>query len=200
MNRRMMTFALCVSVGATVALAAEVGRPAPAFTGQGADGKTYKLADLKGKHVVLEWHNAGCPFVVKHYDTGNMQKLQKHWTGKGVAWFKVCTSPPGKQGYVTAEDETKYNASKGAAATASLLDHDGKIGKAYGAKTTPHMFVIDPQGTLIYAGAIDDKSGRDKSEVRSARNYVAAALEESMAGKKVSVSTSKPYGCGVKYP
>jgi peroxiredoxin len=181
------------------ALALTAGQPAPDVGAKGADGKTYKLADFKGKYVVLEWHNAGCPYVKKHYEPGNMQKLQKQWTAKGVVWLKVLSSAHGKQGSVTAAQEIKYNKENGVAATASLMDDDQVVAKAFGAKVTPHMFVLDPKGNIIYSGAIDDKSGADPKEVETAKNYVSQALEESMAGKKVSVTTSKPYGCGVKY-
>lgn len=181
------------------AVAATVGEPAPAFSAQGADGKTYSLNDFKGKYVVLEWHNAGCPYVKKHYAPGNMQRLQKEWTAKGVVWLKVLSSRAGKQGSVTAEQENEYNKTMGAGATASLMDSDQAVAKAYGARTTPHMFVIDPKGTLIYNGALDDKSGADPEEVKTARNYVSQALSEAMGGKNVSEGSTKPYGCSVKY-
>lgn len=181
------------------AMAATVGEAAPAFTATGSDGKSYSLADFKGKYVVLEWHNAGCPYVKKHYQPGNMQRLQKEWTGKGVVWLKVLSSRAGKQGSVTAEAENEYNKTMNAAATASLMDTDQAVAKAYGARTTPHMFVIDPKGTLIYNGALDDKSGADPEEVKTARNYVSQALSEALGGKKVSESSTKPYGCSVKY-
>ena len=181
------------------AWAAKVGQPAPDFTGQGSDGKSYHLADLKGKYVVLEWSNEGCPFVKKHYGSGNMQRLQKEWTGKGVTWLTILSSAPGKEGHVTADQENAYLKEKKAAPTAALLDPTGTIGNLYSAKTTPHMFVIDPKGTLVYEGAIDDKASADPADIAGAKNYVSAALTDLMAGKAVAESTTRPYGCSVKY-
>lgn len=176
-----------------------VGAPAPEFTATDMDGKPHKLSDFKGKFVVLEWHNQGCPFVVKHYDSGNMPKLQKELTGQGVVWLTVISSAPGKQGYVTAEQEKKYLAEKNAAPSNVLFDPAGTLGQLYGAKTTPHMFLIDDKGTLVYAGAIDDKSGTSQSEVATAKNYVLAAYGEAKAGNAVTTSSTAPYGCSVKY-
>jgi peroxiredoxin len=176
-----------------------VGAPAPQFTAKDLDGKDVKLSDLKGKFVVLEWHNQGCPFVVKHYDSGNMQKVQKELTAQGVVWLTVISSAPGKQGYVTPEQEKKYLTDKSAAPTNVLLDPEGTLGTLYGAKTTPHMFIIDDKGVLVYAGAIDDKSGTSQSEVATARNYVLAAYGEAKDGKPVTTSSTAPYGCSVKY-
>ena len=184
---------------ASTAVAAIVGHPAPSFTARGADGKTYSLSDFKGKYVVLEWHNPGCPYVKKHYGPGNMQRLQKEWTAKGVVWLKVLSSHAGKQGAVSPAAELEYNKTMGAAPTASLMDTDQAVARAFGARTTPHMFVIDPQGTLIYNGALDDKSGADPEETKTARNYVSQALSQAMGGKKVTEASTKPYGCGVKY-
>jgi peroxiredoxin len=186
---------LCISGSAQ---AAQVGEPAPTFQATDTTGQSRQLSDFKGKFVVLEWHNQGCPYVKKHY-AGNMQKLQKEWTGKGVVWLTVISSAPGKQGAVTADQENAYLKEKGAAPTAVLLDSDGKVGKAYGAKTTPHMFVIDPQGKLVYNGAIDSKESTDVADIATSKNYVSAALTEAMAGKTVSTASTRPYGCGVKY-
>jgi len=179
--------------------AAKVGEPAPSFTAADNQGKTHKLSDFKGKFVVLEWHNQGCPYVGKHYGSGNMQKLQKEWTAKGVVWLTVVSSAPGQQGYVTAEQSQAYVKAQNAAPTAVLLDPTGDVGHAYSAKTSPHMFVINPDGVLVYNGAIDDKPTSDQADVPTATNYVSAALNEGMAGKPVTVQTSQPYGCGVKY-
>ncbi|MCS6884006.1 MAG: thioredoxin family protein [Acidobacteriota bacterium] len=176
-----------------------VGKPAPAFSLKDADGKTHSLADFKGKYVVLEWVNYECPFVKKHYDTANMQKLQKEFTAKGVVWLSINSSAPGKQGHFPPERINALMKEKGAAPTAYLIDSDGTVGKLYGAKTTPHMYIIDPQGNLIYMGAIDDKPSTEKADVETARNYVRAALEEALSGKPVSVVTTQPYGCSVKY-
>ena len=179
--------------------AAVVGDPAPAFTLTATNGETRSLADLKGKTVVLEWWNYECPFVGKHYGSGNMQKLQREWTAKGVVWLTISSSAPGKQGYVDAAKANGWMEEKGAAQTAVLLDHDGKVGRAYGAKTTPHMFVIDSKGTVVYAGGIDDKPSTDQADIATAKNFVAAALAEVTAGKRVTMSISQPYGCSVKY-
>lgn len=179
--------------------AARVGEPAPDFKVQDSKGKVHTLKDYAGKFVVLEWHNQGCPYVKKHYDSGNMQKLQKEWTAKGVVWLTVISSAPGLQGYVTPAQADAYVQEKNAAPTAVLLDPTGVMGRAYDARVSPHMFIIDPKGTLIYNGAIDDKPTTDLADVPVAKNYVSAALTEAMAGKPVSVPTSRPYGCTVKY-
>jgi len=179
--------------------AAKVGEAAPSFSEAASDGKTYNLSSYQGKFVVLEWHNQGCPYTAKHYESGNMQKLQKEWTAKGVTWFTVISSAPGTQGYVDASNENSYMAKMKAAPTAALLDPSGQLGHMYGAKTTPHMFIINPQGKLIYDGAIDDRPTTDESDVNGAKNYVSLALDEAMAGKPVSTATTRPYGCSVKY-
>lgn len=192
-------FALMLLLVLPVVAAVRVGEPAPNFTATDSYGHPHTLAEYKGKYVVLEWHNRECPYTKKHYDSGNLQKLQKLWTGKGVVWFTVISSAPGQQGYVTAADENDYVKRTGATPTAVLLDPSGDLGHLYGAKTTPHMFVINPQGQLIYDGAIDNKPTTEQSDIAGATNYVTAALEESMAGKPVAVKASQPYGCSVKY-
>jgi peroxiredoxin len=198
-------FAVSVAVGVTVmialtaARAARVGQRAPEFTGTDTFGQTHKLSDYLGKFVVLEWTNRDCPYTEKQYKSGNMQRLQREWTGKGVVWLTVISSAPGKQGYVTAADENAYVKQVNAAPTAVLLDPTGVLGHLYDAKTTPHMFIINPQGILIYNGAIDDKPTTDLADVPGAKNYVSMALAEAMAGRPVSVATSRPYGCSVKY-
>jgi len=194
-----LAFALVLLLVLPVVAAIQVSEGAPNFTATESNGHQHSLAQYKGKYVVLEWHNQGCPYTKKHYDSGNMQKLQKLWTGKGVAWFTVISSAPGEQGYVTAAQENDYLKRMGAAPTAVLLDPNGDLGHLYGAKTTPHMFVINPQGQLIYQGAIDNKPTPEESDIAGATNYVSAALEESMAGKPVAVTASRPYGCSVKY-
>jgi peroxiredoxin len=192
--------ALVVAAGARLAgAAAVVGEPAPAFTLADTNGRSHSLEDLRGKTVVLEWWNDECPFVGKHYGSGNMQRLQKEWTAKGVVWLTISSSAPGRQGYVDGAQANAWMKEKGAAPTAVLLDHDGKVGRAYGAKTTPHMFVIDPKGTLVYAGGIDDKPSTDLADVATAKNFVSAALAEVTAGKRVTTAVSQPYGCSVKY-
>jgi peroxiredoxin len=179
--------------------AARVGDPAPDFTATASDGRTYRLSDYKGKFVVLEWHNNGCPYTRKHYQSGNMQRLQKDWTASGVVWFTVISSAPNTQGYVTASEENGYLTKMQAAPTAALLDPSGQLGHLYSAKTTPHMFIINPQRQLIYDGAIDDRATTDLSDVNGATNYVTVALQEAMAGKPVSTPATRPYGCSVKY-
>ena len=181
------------------ALAVKVGDSAPDFTGTDSHGQTHKLSDYRGKFVVLEWHNNGCPFTKKHYESGNMQRLQKEWTDKGVVWFTVISSSPGTQGYVTSDQENDYMQRMRATPTAALLDPKGEIGRLYGAKTTPHMFVVNPQGQVIYNGAIDDKATTDASDISSAKNYVSDALREALTGQPVAVATTRPYGCSVKY-
>ncbi len=184
---------------ASAAFAARVGEPAPDFQGTDSNGKTQKLSDYRGKYVVLEWHNNGCPYVKKHYESGNMQKLQKEWTNKGVTWLTIESSAPGQQGYVTAPEENAYLKKMNASPSAAILDPSGSIGHLYSAKTTPHMFIIDPSGKLVYAGAIDDKPSTEQSDIASSKNYVNAALTELLNGKPVSTPTSTSYGCSVKY-
>jgi len=179
--------------------AVRVGEPAPDFTATDSAGKVQKLSGYKGKFVVLEWHNRECPYTHKHYISGNMQKLQREWTAKGVVWFTVISSAPGKQGYMTAAEENAYVEKMKAAPTAVLLDPTGNLGHLYEAKATPQMFVINPQGILIYDGAIDSKPTAEVEDIASARNYVNLALEESMAGHEVKVPVTRPYGCSVKY-
>ena len=178
--------------------ALETDRPAPDFSLTGTSGEV-KLSDHKGKIVVLEWLNHGCPFVRKHYDSGNMQALQKKFTAKDVIWYSIVSSKEGKQGHVDQKGAIKEKASKKSHATDILLDPTGKVGKLYGAKTTPHMFIIGPKGNLVYQGAIDDRADTDTSSIPSAKNYVAKALDEVLAGKKVSQHTTRAYGCSVKY-
>ena len=178
---------------------AKVGDSAPEFTTTASNGKTIRLSDYRGKYVVLEWHNNGCPYVGKHYNSGNMQRLQKQWTSKGVVWLTVLSSAPGKQGYLTAGEENDYLTKEHAAPTAALLDPTGEIGHLYDAKTSPQMVVVNPQGTVIYSGAIDDKPTTDLQDVQGATNYVSLALEQAMAGKPVQTPATRPYGCSVKY-
>jgi hypothetical protein len=181
------------------ALAARIGEAAPDFTATDSNGKSHHLADYRGKFVVLEWHNQGCPYTRKHYESGNMQRLQKEWTGKGVVWFTVISSAPGTQGYVTASQENDYVQKMKAVPSAVLLDPDGTVGHLYAAKTTPHMYIIGPNGQLIYNGAIDDHPTADPSDIASSRNYVSTALQQAMGGKPVAESATRPYGCSVKY-
>jgi hypothetical protein len=199
--RRFPVFAalLLLGCGHAAQAAATVGQAAPAFTLTDTAGKKHTLADYKGKHVVLEWVNFDCPFVKKHYGSGNMQKLQKAYTGKGVVWLQVNSSAAGKEGNYAADAAAAKNRERGAGSTAYLLDADGTAGRAYGARTTPHMFLIDPAGKLLYAGGIDDKPSTDVDDIAGAKNFVSAALDEALAGKPVSVASAPPYGCSVKY-
>jgi peroxiredoxin len=183
----------------TTALAVKVGDPAPGFTAIDSHGKPQKLSDYKGKYVVLEWHNQGCPYTRKHYESGNMQQLQKKWTDKGVVWFTVISSGPGMQGFVTPTQEDEYLQKMHASPTAVLMDVTGTLGHLYDAKTTPEMFVISPDGTVVYEGAIDDHPTTDQKDIAGAKNYVDAALSEAMASKPVAEAATRPYGCSVKY-
>lgn len=183
----------------TATAAAEVGKKAPDFSLVDLDGKTVKLSDFKKKFVVLEWFNDGCPFVKKHYSSKNMQNLQNEYTKKGVVWVSICSSAPGKQGNRSASEYKTVLKDWNAKPTAFLLDPEGTVGRAYGAKTTPDMYVISKDGTLVYAGAIDDKADTDTESIKGAKNYVREALEQSMAGKNVAVGSTRPYGCSVKY-
>lgn len=202
MKRFAIAFGLvfAAGLGLTSVFAARVGERAPDFTATDSNGKVHKLSEYAGKYVVLEWTNRGCPYTQKHYNSGNMQRLQKEWTGRGVIWLTVVSSAPGKQGYVTATDENSYVNEVKAAPTAVLLDPTGALGHLYDAKTTPHMYIVNPQGTLIYNGAIDDRATTDVADVNGAKNYVSLALEEAMAGKTISAPATRPYGCSVKYP
>jgi peroxiredoxin len=181
------------------AWAAQVGVAAPDFTGTDSNGQSLTLSKDRGKFVVLEWHNQGCPYTRKHYESGNMEALQRQWTAKGVVWLTVISSAPGREGYVSASEENDYLKKMQAAPSAVILDPTGQIGQLYGAKTTPHMFIIDPSGKLIYNGAIDDHPTPDQADIKDSRNYVSQALTEAMAGKQVSEPVTRPYGCSVKY-
>jgi peroxiredoxin len=179
--------------------AAGVGQPAPAFTATDTSGKPVSLADLKGKYVVLEWVNPGCPFVQKHYNSANMQATQKEATAKGVVWLAVNSTAADASDYKPPAELAAWMKQQQAAASATLMDADGKLASAYGARTTPHMYVIDPKGTLIYAGAIDSKPSTNPADIKAATNYVSQALGEALAGMPVSKPVTQSYGCSVKY-
>ena len=183
----------------SIAPAAHPGTPAPAFTAKDISGRDVSLRDYLGKTVILEWTNDGCPFVGKHYNSGNMQALQRRFTGAGDIWLTIASSAPGEQGYVTPAEARGDIARWGAAPSDFLFDPDGVVGRLYGAKATPTMVVIDPKGMLAYIGAIDDKPSVNLDDVKTAKNYVVAALDELAAGKPVSVSATRAYGCSVKY-
>jgi len=187
---------------ATMAIAnaeVSIGQTAPDFTLTDCSGKKVSLSDYKGKVVVLEWVNHSCPFVAKHYGSGNMQKLQADAIAKGVVWLSICSSAPGKQGHANPADSAKKCAETQSAATTYLLDESGEVGKIYNAKVTPEMYVIDANGVLVYHGAIDDKKSTNPGDIAGAKNHVATALDEVLTGKPVSIPKTDAYGCSVKY-
>lgn len=191
---------LSISFAAVSAYAdAVIDQAAPAFTGSAADGSSISLSSLRGKTVVLEWTNNECPFVKKHYESGNIQKLQKEAVAKGIVWLQVISSAPGKQGYVDGATAIKLNTARSATPTNTILDADGKIGKLYGAQTSPHFFIINPEGVLVYKGGIDSIASSSQEDIPKATNYVRAALADLSAGKKVANASTKPYGCSIKY-
>jgi AhpC/TSA family len=195
-----MTFAAAVGLGCVgAATAPVVGQPAPAFTGTDTSGQKVSLDQYRGKTVVLEWTNPECPFVQKHYGSGNMQALQKEAASQGVVWISIYSSAPGEQGFVTAAAADRLTHDRGAAPTRVILDPTGAIGHLYNARTTPHMFVIDPAGKLVYMGGIDDKPTTSKSDIQGANNYVRAALKDLAGGRSVATPVSRPYGCSIKY-
>ena len=199
-RRQWLVAAALATLGASAgAQTASVGQAAPGFELVDTQGKVVRLADFKGKHVVLEWTNPGCPFVVKHYGSQNMQGLQKEAAAKNVVWLSISSTAPGYADYLTPPALAAQYKDWGAASAAMLMDDSGKVGRAYGARTTPHMYVIDPQGVLVYAGGIDDKRSANPADVKTAKNFVRAALADSLAGKPVATPTATPYGCSVKY-
>ena len=197
-NLCLVVGVLALSAGAALA-GVEVGQPAPDFSLPDTNGQAHQLSQYKGKWVVLEWYNPDCPFVRKHYGAGNMQALQKEFTAKGVVWLSIDSSAPGQEGNYPADKLNQIASSQGAARTALLLDPDGKVGHAYGAKTTPDMYIINPEGKLVYEGAIDSKATTSVADLKVATNYVKVALDDSMNGKSVPQTVTRPYGCSVKY-
>ncbi|EIC20220.1 redoxin domain-containing protein [Thiorhodovibrio frisius] len=185
--------------GMNLAAAPEVGAPAPAFAVADIQGEIWTLDHLQGKPAILEWTNHDCPYVHKHYDSGNMQRLQRKAAEQGLPWLSVISSAPGKQGHVSPKQADELTASREAAPTAVLLDESGDMGRAYGASTTPHIFIINAEGTLIYMGGIDDKGTTDVADIEGATNYVDLALAELADGKPLSTAVTRPYGCSVKY-
>jgi peroxiredoxin len=176
-----------------------LGTNAPDFAVTDSNGKTQSVSQYKGNYVVLEWFNPECPFVKKHYGSGNMQKLQEEFTGKGIVWLTIDSSAPGKQGHLTSKEANEKITNLKMKSTALVLDADGKAGQTYGAKNTPHMFVINPEGNIVYEGAIDSRNSTSAADIPNATNYVKVALDESLAGKAVSNAITRPYGCSVKY-
>jgi peroxiredoxin len=188
-----------VLASASSAWAAKVGQAAPDFSAPDLQGKAVKLSDYRGKYVVLEWTNPDCPYVQRHYNSGNMPELQKELGAKDVVWLTVNSTNQSSGEFKTPQQMGKWMGEKGGSPKATLIDKDSKVGKLYDARTTPHMYIIDPQGKLIYAGAIDDKRWASAETTKQAKNHVRAALGEAMAGKPVSVTATSPYGCTVKY-
>lgn len=190
---------LAAAAGLSAAMAPTVGAPAPAFSATDSNGDDHALADYRGRVVVLEWTNHDCPYVGKHYGAGNMQALQKRATADGIVWLSVISSAPGTQGHVSGVEANRLTESRGAAPTAILLDPDGTVGRAYDARTTPHMYVVDADGTLVYMGGIDDRPTTRQADIAGATNYATAAISDLAAGRDVQVPSSRPYGCSVKY-
>jgi peroxiredoxin len=201
LSRRLLLAAVALAACAPglASAAPAIGQPAPAFQAMDADGHSRALSDFAGKVVVLEWTSSDCPYSGKHYGSGNMQRLQKKAVKDGVVWLTVSSSAPGREGYFTPEIARAWRAKVGSHATAILLDGDGRVGRAYGARATPHMFVIDRDGRLVYMGGIDDRPYVDPASLKGARNYVALALADLKAGRPVAEPVSAPYGCSVRY-
>jgi len=195
-----MSFLIAATIMAAPAAAEQtVGQPAGNFRLMSSDGKIVSLSQFRGKPVVLEWNNPGCPFVQKHYESGNMQATQRKAVDAGAVWLTINSGAPGKQGHLDASGAKAFVRASKAYPSYYLLDPQGRVGKGYGAKTTPHMYLIDAGGRLVYQGAIDDKPTADQGDIAGARNHVLAALGEVKAGRKVSVAETRPYGCSVKY-
>ncbi|MEN8712214.1 MAG: thioredoxin family protein [Arenicellales bacterium] len=194
-----MLLSLLAAISLTTHAAVNVGQPAPDFTGADSNGKQHSLSQYKGKTVVLEWTNHDCPYVKKHYNSGNMQALQKDATANGVVWLSIISSRPGKQGHVSGKQANKLTASRNASPTAVILDESSEIGLLYGAKTTPHMYIVDKSGQLVYMGGIDNTPSKDEDDIPNSKNYVRAALDEMAAGQAIKESITRPYGCSVKY-
>ncbi|MET0659752.1 MAG: redoxin domain-containing protein [Steroidobacteraceae bacterium] len=189
----------CILATAAVWASPEIGAPAPTFSATDATGKTVDLSSFKGKTVVLEWTNHECPFVRKHYESGNIPELQKEAVGQGIVWLQVLSSAPGQQGYADGPTALKLNSDRSAVPSDVLLDPEGKVGKLYGAQTTPHIFIIDAKGQLVYKGGIDSIASNKKEDIAKAENYVSTSLAAIAAGKKIEKASTKPYGCSVKY-
>jgi len=198
MLRRFFIGSLALAALAAHA-APSVGQPAPDFTLTDAGGKSVKLSDFRGKHVVLEWTNPGCPYVRKHYDSGNMPAIQQEATARGVVWLSINSTEKSAYDYLEPARLVAWQKQRKATPSAMLLDEEGTAGKAYGARTTPHMYIVDPQGRLIYAGGIDSIPSSDPGDIKKAVNYVRQGLNEALAGKPVSQATTRPYGCSIKY-
>lgn len=200
MRHGLVAAALAAALFSTSAQAKpEIGKAAPEFEAVDASGKTWKLSELRGKTVVLEWTNDGCPYVQKHYKSGNMQALQKAASSDGVVWLTVASSAEGAQGYLDSEGAKTFKSSLKAEPSAILLDANGSVGKAYAAEVTPHMYVIDKNGALAFMGGIDNNPSADPATIKGAKNHVRAALDDLKAGKAVAEAITRPYGCSIKY-
>lgn len=198
--KKAFLFLLTLALSANLSFSLEINSEAPDFKLTGVkNGKEISLSQFQGKIIVLEWLNHGCPFIQKHYETQNMQKLQKKFVDQGVIWLSIISSGKGKQGHVDLKRGLEDLKNHGSYATNVLLDETGIVGKMYEAKTTPHMYIINPQRQVVYQGAIDDQSGLDREDIPSAKNYVNQALEEILANKAVSIPSTKAYGCSIKY-
>lgn len=196
---QLLTVAALLISSSVFAFGPAVDQAAPNFTLTDVNGKKVSLSDFKGKTVVLEWVNFDCPFVKKHYGSGNMQSLQKKYTEKDVVWLSICSSAPDKEGNFTSGEVKEKLKERNAVPSHYLFDERGTVGKLYAAKTTPHMFIINKEGILVYAGAIDDTPSTSKDDIKTAKNYVTAALDAVLAGKPVETKTTSSYGCSVKY-
>ena len=194
-----MLLSLLAAISLTTHAAVNVGQPAPDFTGLDSYGKQHSLSQYKGKTVILEWTNHDCPYVKKHYNSGNMQALQKDATANGIVWLSIISSSPGKQGHISGKQANELSASRNASPTAVILDESSEIGLLYGAKTTPHMYIVDKSGQLVYMGGIDDTPSKDEDDISKSKNYVRAALDEMAASQAIKKSITRPYGCSVKY-
>jgi hypothetical protein len=198
-RRHWLATAVLLAAPLTALAAATLGQPAPAFSAQGADGKPVNLAAYKGKTVVLEWTNHECPFVRKHYESGNIPQLQKDATAQGVVWLQVISSAPGQQGQVDGPTALKLNRERHAVPTATVLDPEGTLGRLYGAQTSPHLYIVNPQGVLAYKGGIDSIPSSKPEDIAKADNYVRLALADLAAGRQVAQASTRPYGCSIKY-
>jgi peroxiredoxin len=196
---QLLLLSLLMTMSLTIHARVNVGQPAPDFTGMDSNGKQHTLSQYRGKTVILEWTNHDCPYVVKHYSSGNMQALQKEATGNGIVWLSIISSKPGKQGHVSGSMANELTSSRNAVPTAVILDESSEIGVLYGAKTTPHMYIIDKDGQLVYMGGIDNIPSTSTKDIPKAKNYVRAALGDMTAGQPIRESVTRPYGCSVKY-
>lgn len=198
LRRTLLAASLLAGITAAQA-SAVVGQPAPDFSLNDASGKTVRLSDFKGKHVVLEWTNPGCPFVQKHYDSGNMPATQKDAAGRGVVWLAINSTAKSSGDYLKPTKLVAWKTARQSQPSAVLMDEEGVVGKAYGARTTPHMYIVNPQGQLVYAGGIDSIPSSNPADIKKATNYVRQGLDEALAGKPLSAATTRPYGCSIKY-